>query len=186
MPGIAEFVLAELLPETDHDGMRFVLLSGALTIAACFLVGIPARGQSFTFDLELKSGTTVKAVKRPPNTATNKIQAREVLKVSKSRPIVVTWTVTSRARTGTATDVLVHFFVVREEKAGQLPVPKLDKDVVIESALTMDFKPGEKSNGSLTFGIKIPGTYLLRLEALGSAAGMDGKDSFAALDLVVQ
>src|SRR5919201_573509 len=52
-------------------------------------------------------------------------------------------------------------------KPGRRAVLKLDKDVVVESALTMDFKPGEKSTGGLSFQINTPGTYLVRVESIG-------------------
>jgi len=78
--------------------------------------------------------------------------------------MTVKWTVTSTAKTGVVKDVLVHFFVVRGEKLGQASVPKLDKDVAAESALTMDFKPKEQGHGRAQLHHRCgTGIYLLRL-----------------------
>ena len=50
----------------------------------------------------------------------------------------------------------------------------------------MDFEPDDRSHGDTTFQIDTPGTYLLRLETIGAAAGEGGREYFAALDLVVK
>ena len=66
---------------------------------------------------------------------------------------------------------------------GQRAVPKLTKDVSAESALTMDFGPGEKAKGGLRFTIDRPGLYLMRLETIGAP---EGRECFSALDLVIK
>src|SRR5205807_1401657 len=114
-----------------------------------------------------------------------KPEPRPVLVAKADTPVTVKWTLRNTDPTATVKDVLVHFFAVREEKANQQEVPKLNKDVAAESALTMDFKPKDKAAGELTFTVAKPGTYLLRLEAKG-AAGKDGREPFVALDLVVE
>jgi hypothetical protein len=49
----------------------------------------------------------------------------------------------------------------------------------------MDFKPSDRTEGEITLVVAKPGCYLLRVETKG-AAGKDGHEQFAALDLVVR
>ncbi len=85
----------------------------------------------------------------------------------------------------TVKDVLVHCFVVKIDKADQQEVPKLTKGVVVESALTMDFKTQDKTEGEISFTPPNPGRYLLRLE-LKNAGAKDGREPFAALELLIR
>ena len=75
---------------------------------------------------------------------------------------------------------------VNHRLVGQAALPDLNKDVAAESALTMDFKPKDKTEGELTFTIEAAGNYLLRLETVKTAVGDDGHEHFAALDIVVK
>ena len=99
-------------------------------------------------------------------------------------PIRVQWSVRNTDKALTVKNVLVHFFVVKIDKADQQEVPKLTKNVVVESALTMDFKALDKTEGDLTFSVPNAGRYLLRLELKDAPKG--GRDPFAALELLVR
>ena len=79
-------------------------------------------------------------------------------------------------------DVLVHFYVVKIEREGQAPPPLDPKIVVMESALTMDFPPGEKSSAKLRFRLPEAGRYLVRIEAGGDPRKAVQPD-FAELEL---
>jgi hypothetical protein len=72
------------------------------------------------------------------------------------------------------------------DKVGQTTVPKLNRGVAAESALTMDFRPKESTHGELTFRIDTPGVYLVRVETIGAAVGLEGHEHFATLDVVVE
>ncbi len=98
----------------------------------------------------------------------------------------VKWVLTNRHPKNSFKDVIVHFFVVKEDEVGQRVVPKLGKNVQAESALTMDFHPGDKTRGELSFTIDQPGAYLLRLETVGAAVEPDAHEHYAAIDLVVE
>jgi len=100
--------------------------------------------------------------------------------------LTVHWTLRNVDTRASFKDVLVHFFVVKIDKAGQAVVPKLDRDVVAESALTMDFKPKEKAEGEVTLRLPRPGAYLMRLETIGAVTGPAGHEDFAALDVSVR
>jgi len=137
-------------------------------------------------DLEVKAGKESKKGQADVTVMATKPKARPVLVAEASKPIRVHWKVTSTATKGEAKDVLIHFFVVTLAEVGQSTVPKLDKDVVSESALTMDFQPKDKASGELEFRIEKPGVYLVRVETRDTASEPGGHDHFAALDLVVK
>jgi hypothetical protein len=157
-----------------------------LALLGWFLTGAAARADHLEMELELKVGKTTKTAKGEKNAIGVKPKTRGIIEAKVGQTITVKWTVANKTKKETVKDVMVHFFVVKEEKAGQTTIPKLDKNVPVESALTMDFKPKDKNEGELTFEIDTPGTYLVRLETQGAAVGVDGHEHFAALDLVVK
>ena len=57
--------------------------------------------------------------------------------------------------------------------------------MIVDSALTMDFKTDDKTEGELSFTVPNPGQYLVRLE-LKNAGHKDGREPFAALELLVR
>lgn len=156
-----------------------VVFGGLLAVSA-------ARADHLTIDLEARSGKASQKAHAETADLRAKPKARGVLEVKAGTPITVTWTLRGADSAGTLKDVLVHGFVVREEKVGQPTVPRLTKDVVMETGLTTDVKPKGKTEGKLTFTIEKAGPYLLRLETIGAANGPTGHEHFAALDLVVR
>ena len=157
-----------------------------LCVLGWLAAALPAHAGHFAIDLHVgsdKEGKTVHADILAPGV---KPRPREVLAVRAGAPIKVKWTVTCTARKETFKDVVVHLFVVKERTVGQAALPKLDKGVPVESALTMDFKPRSRARGKVDVKLTIPGAYLLRLETIGAAVGIDGHEHFAALDLVVK
>jgi hypothetical protein len=162
-----------------------------LTIVGIFLIAWQprlsvARADTFAIDLTVQAGKTTNTVHPASTDLSIKPKARTIVRAKRGEPIAVTWTVTNTEPKTTYKDVLVHLFVVKEEMLGQPTVPKLDKDVVVETALTMDFKPKEKATGSLMIPTIRRGYYLLRLETIGAANGADGRDCYAALDLEIK
>ncbi len=73
-------------------------------------------------------------------------------------------------------------------KPGDPPPPprEFDKDAILQTALTMDFKPKDKTEGELSLQVDKPGTYLLRLETKGAAVGPDDHEHFATLDVIAR
>jgi hypothetical protein len=151
-------------------------LGGLLTSAAY-------AAEPFAIDLTARSGKASETAHAESAAARAKPQERHILRIKAGERITVQWKLSSTDPKATTKDVTVHFFVVREEKAGQQTVPKLDKNVVVESALTMDFGPKDKNESELSFTIDKPGCYLLRLETIGALAGPAGHEDFAALDV---
>jgi hypothetical protein len=115
---------------------------------------------------------------------TKKLRPRQVVKLTCNKPIDVSWHAENTSETEEFKDVLVHFFVVKEEKTGQTEIPKLTKDVTYEGALNMDFKPHDDADWQWTLNIHEPGSYLLRVETIGMQ-NQHGHDHYAAMDLVV-
>src|SRR3954454_19252799 len=156
-----------------------------------FLFGLAALGgllasaaaEPFAIDLEVRSGKASKTAHAESAAPGAKPKERGVLAVKAGDQVTVTWKLSSTDPKATLKDVTVHFFAVKEERAGQRAVPKLTKGVVAESALSMDFGPKDKNEGALTFTSDEPGCYLFRLETIGATAGPAGHEDFAACDV---
>ncbi len=160
--------------------------AAGLLAFGCLLGGLPARADHLAIDLTARSGKASQTAHAEKVALGVKTKPRGVLEVKAGTPVSVKWTMRNQDAKVTLPNVLVHSFVVKEEKAGQLTVPKLDRNVIAETALTMDFRPSDKNEGELQFTIDKPGVYLLRLETIGAAVGAEGHEHFAALDLVVK
>jgi len=151
----------------------------------------PARADQFTIDLEVKgpkAGRTVhaEAAATGPLELGAKPKPRAILEIQAGDTITIKWTLTSIAPKETVKDVLVHFYAVKIDKAGDRPPPKLDKGVLLETALTMDFKPKDKSEGELNLLVDKAGVYLLRLETSFKHVDAEALEPFATLDLIVR
>jgi hypothetical protein len=157
-----------------------------LIVVGWLLTSRGAQAQEFAIDLEARAGKVSKTAHAEVAAPGVKPKERGILAVTAGDKITVQWTLRNADAKATFKDVLVHFVAVGEAKAGQPAMPKLDKDVAVESALTMDFKPKDATKGELSFTLDQPGSYLLRLETIGAAAGPQGHEYFAALDVVVK
>jgi len=158
----------------------------AAAVIGWLLIVPPACASHFTMDFTVQAGKAIKTAHAETAGLGIRSKARGILELTRGERVTAKWVLRSAAAKETAEDVVVHFFVVKEEKAGQRAVPKLTKDVAVETALTMDFKPKDKAEGELSFQIDKPGSYLLRLETIGAAKGKDAHEHFAAIDLVVR
>jgi hypothetical protein len=107
----------------------------------------PVRAKPFTLELEAKTAKETKKALAETMAADAERQPRAILAAKADTPVTVKWTLRNTDPAATVNDVVVHFVAVKIDKPDQQTVPKLTKDVVAESALTMDFKPGDKSEG---------------------------------------
>jgi hypothetical protein len=144
-----------------------------------------ARADHFAIELEVKGPIASHVAKSETAGLGVKPKTRAVLEIQAGDQVTIKWTLGNSGK-DTSKDVLVHFYAVKISKAGDPPPPKLDKDVLLETALTMDFKPKDKSHGELTLKPEKPGVYLLRLETIGASAGANDHEHFATLDLVAR
>ena len=155
----------------------FVLV--LLTLA---LFGERASAAAFEISLRVLQGERHAATTRPANDA-KAIKKRQVFEGDAAHPFTAKWKVVRAARQE-AKDVLVHYYVVKIERPGQAPPPLEPKRVIIESALTMDFPPGQSSESSVQVRIDEPGLYLMRIET-GSGDQPEAQD-FAEIELLVK
>jgi len=107
---------------------------------------------------------------------------RPVLKAKINEPIRIKYLFTNVYPHKTLENVVVHFYIARQQKVGQKELPDLKGDVVIETAFDMDFKPGSKAGQRSTVKIDTPGVYLIRIESRNTQSD---HEHFAAIDLVV-
>jgi hypothetical protein len=157
----------------------------ALVTSTLIAVTNSARADHFAIELEIKAPKANHTAKTQTAGLGVKPKPRAVLEIQAGDQVTVKWTLGNTGK-DTIKDVLVHFYAVKISKAGDPPPPKLDKDVLLETALTMDFKPKDKSHGELTLKPEKPGVYLLRLETIGASAGTNDHEHFATIDLVAR
>jgi hypothetical protein len=174
-----------LLNLQRHHGSPAMRASLSL-IALLLISTMTARAEPFDIELVVQAGTQSKTAHAEIAALGLKPKPREVLTAKAGTPIQVRWTLTNGATKKTYKNVVVHFVVVKQEKLNQLQVPKLNRGVAAESALTMDFEPKDSTRGAVTFTIETAGLYLIRLETIGAAEGAEGHENFAALDLAVE
>jgi hypothetical protein len=175
---------ASSLPPGKAIAMTRLLLG--LAALGALLPAAAVAAEPFAIDLTVRAGKGSQTAHAESAARLATPKARAALEVKAGERLTVHWTMSGTDPKGTIKDVTVHFFAVKEEKANQQSVPKLDKGVVAESALSMDFGPKDKNEGELTFIIDKPGCYLLRLETIGATAAPAGHEDFAALDVKVR
>jgi hypothetical protein len=145
----------------------------------------PAHADNFTVSLEVTDG----AAKKTADTETDPPKAggiviRPIMEAKAGAQCTAKFKVVCTGN-DTLKDVLIHFYVVKTDKAGQAP-PALDpKDVVIETAQTMDFSDKTATSAELQFLPEKSGMYLIRVETQ-SPAEQKGREFYAAMDLAVK
>jgi hypothetical protein len=174
---------ASVEDSSEKDGFMIRSASAILVLLAVGNGLAPIRADDFTIDLKVQAAKQTKSAGATFPAPDRQGQSRAIFAVDVRSSITVQWTVRNSDKAATVKDALVHFFVVKEEKPDQQDVPKLTKDVIVESALTMDFKAQDKTEGEIAFAVPNRGSYLLRLEIKGTAAKVQ---PFAALDLIVR
>ena len=146
------------------------------------LIASEVRAEHAKINLEVTVGretATAHVDQTPPDSGKN---PRPVVKAKVNEPIRINYLLTNVYPHKTLENVVVHFYVARQEKVGQKDLPDLKGDVVIESAFDMDFKPGGKAGQRTTLKIDTPGVYLIRVETRNTQSD---HEHFSAIDLVV-
>ncbi len=147
-------------------------------------LGIPlnACAEHAKINLEVTVGretTTAHVDQTPPDSGKN---PRPVVKAKVNEPIRINYLLTNVYPHKTLENVVVHFYIARQDKVGQKELPDLKGDVVTESAFEMDFKPGRKAGQRTTLKIDTAGVYLIRIETSNTQSD---HEHFSAIDLVI-
>lgn len=144
-----------------------------------------AVASEFEMSLRVKSATRTLNVKHTEEQPSpKKPQPREVFSGQSGETLIIYWTATNSGKEAEFKDVLIHCVVVAEKELGQVEMPNL-KDTVQESALTMDFKPGDTATGEFSLVINEPGAYLLRVETR-NMLDQHTHEHYVALDLDIK
>ena len=125
-------------------------LTGLVAIAAGCICVSSAQAEHAKIQLDVstpRDQVTAFVDQTPPESGKN---PRPVLKAKVNEPIRIQYILTNVYPHKTLENVVVHFFVVRQQKTGQKEIPDLKGDVVLESAFDMDFKPGGKAGQRTT------------------------------------
>jgi hypothetical protein len=108
------------------------------------------------------------------------LQPRPLLKVKAGEPLVLQFFFTNTYPHGTIKEARVHYFVVREAKARQKPVPDLKEGVLTQGSFTLNFKPKARVGARVTFKLPKPGVYLLRVQSENTQSD---HEHFSAIDV---
>jgi hypothetical protein len=159
----------------------------AITLLALAAWPLAARAEHANIDLRVirldpntgasADETTAYADTEPP---LGGILPRPLAKVKVNEPLALQFILTNTYPHGENKDVTVRYFVVREEKARQKNLPDLSKGVVTEGRFTLNFKPKSRVGARVSFTLKDPGVYLLRVHTLNTNSD---HEHFSAVDL---
>ncbi len=163
--------------------MKLTILTTVAVLLLWFISGRSLRAaEDFAVTLTVSDGASHQEATTQPAAAA--APARPALECKVGGVIEARWKVTSTADR-LMKDVLVHFYVVKTDRAGQAPPALEPKNVLVESALTMDFDPKSSTRSAMNVRPEEPGTYLVRIEA-DEGPDAAARITFAAVDLVVK
>jgi hypothetical protein len=112
---------------------------------------------------------------------------RVVAKVQTGKPLWMQFTLTNIYPHEIREDVVVRYYVVRIDKAGQkLTPPPPDgqaADVIAQGQVQMDFKPACRVGARLKFRLREPGVYRVRVETANSKSD---HEHFATIDVIAE
>jgi hypothetical protein len=159
---------------------RLINLLTAMALASMTSTAVRAEHAKITLEVSTGRETVTAFVDQtPPESGKN---PRPILKAKVNEPIRIKYVLTNVYPHKLLENVVVHFFIARQDKVGQKELPDLKGDVVMESAFDMDFKPGTKAGQRSTVKIDTPGVYLIRLETRNTQSD---HEHFSAIDLVI-
>jgi len=160
-------------------------LTGA-AVALCAVVATKAGAEHFDILLKVNSGDKQEQSSMDTTPPIGGVNPRPVLKAHAGDPIKVTWRMKNSSPHGAMKNVTIHFFVVREGKTGQKPVPDpAGQAGIVDNSFTTDLAFGAVSTGSLKLKISDPGSYLVRVQSEGTHEEA-GHEHFSAIDIEVQ
>lgn len=157
-----------------------------LFAAACPQFTRPADAEHFDMLLRVVSGDKSVEAAMDTTPPVGGVNPRPVLRVKPGDPIAVTWRLKNNSPHGVSRGVTVHFFVVRQSKLAQKPVPDPAGDAgIVDNRFTTDMSRGAKSSGALRFKLSDPGNYLVRVQSEDTFEEQ-GHEHFSAVDVQVE
>jgi hypothetical protein len=161
---VALFLLAALPPAVRAEHANITLKVFRMD---------PATGQSL-------DETAATADQEPP---AGGVQPRPLFKVKAGEPLAFQFILVNTYPHGINKDVVVRYFVVREQAPRQKDLPELGDGVVTQGKFVVNFRPKSRVGARVAFTVRQPGIYLLRVDTLNT--GSD-HEHFSAIDLRVE
>jgi len=168
--------------------MKWFNLSAVLIFAA--VAPLTLRAEHADIDLRLvhldpntgkdKEETTASADREPPEGGYN---ARPLANVKAGEPLALEFFLTNTYPHGVKKNVVVRYFVIREDKPRQKNTPDPAKGSITDGQFQMNFKPKCRVGARVNFRIKEPGYYLLRVETQNTDSD---HEHFSAIDVKVE
>jgi hypothetical protein len=161
-------------------------IGAAALAAAVGLLPRRAGAEHFAITLRVISGQQRAETIMDTTPPIGGVNPRPVVMAHPGDEVRVDWRMRSSYPHGIMKDVTVHFFVVREEKLGQKPVPDPAGSAgVVDNSFVMDFAPDAAAQGALRFRAGAPGNYLVRVQSENTHQE-HGHEHFSAIDLHVE
>ena len=114
------------------------------------------------------------------------VNPRPIVRAKAGEEIRVVWRMKNIFPHDSMKKVMIHFFVVKEGKTGQKPVPDPAGDAgIVDNSFVMDFAPKAEANGKLRIKLSEPGSYLVRVQSEDTHQDHD-HEHFSAIDVEVE
>ena len=120
------------------------MIAALLSTIALLITSPPARAEHAKITLEVVAPDNQQTAfmdQTPPDWGKN---PRPVVKVKVGDPVKIKWMFINIYPHKTLENVVVHFFVVREEKVGQKALPELNDDVLLNPPSTWTSSPAAR------------------------------------------
>jgi hypothetical protein len=153
-------------------------------VIGLWLASVPtARASHLALDLTVEGRPAPARAGTDTSPPAGGTKPRPVVKLRRDEPVRLRWSMRNTDRDRKLENLLVHLFVVRQEKPGQKEVPDPRQGAIWESAFATALDPGKGTNGALEVPIDEPGIYLVRIE---SQFTEQDHEHFAAVDVQVE
>jgi hypothetical protein len=169
---------------------RNMIYRTALTLAVLLASPLAGRSEHATIDLRLIRPTGDARTSNVEANANVDVEPpaggfspRPLIKVKAEEPLILQFILVNNYPHGVHKDVVVRYYVVRQEKVRQKRVPDLSKGTVTEGRFKMNFKPKCRVGARVSFSIKDKGIYLLRVQTGNTNSD---HEHFSAIDVQVE
>jgi hypothetical protein len=161
-------------------------------MSVCCLISLagPVSAEHATIDLRvyhyassdgaIKGQISAYADEEPPVGGVN---PRPLLKVKAGDPLVLQFILVNTYPHGRLKDVVVRYFVTREDRVGQKTMPKDLDGAETQGSFTVNFKVKSRVGARVAFTISRPGLYVVRVETQNTHSD---HEHFSAIDLQVE